>query len=57
MMRAQLSTVCEQHANRFDCPNALVGAFSDGELGLIIHDGGSSMVVIEYCPWCGKPTN
>lgn len=24
------------------------------EHGLIIHDGGSSTVGIEYCPWCGR---
>jgi hypothetical protein len=23
------------------------------EHGLIVHDGGSSMVTIDYCPWCG----
>lgn len=24
------------------------------EYGLVIHDGGSSTVGIEYCPWCGR---
>jgi Domain of unknown function (DUF6980) len=23
------------------------------EYGIIIHDGGSSHIVINYCPWCG----
>jgi hypothetical protein len=23
------------------------------EYGLIIHDGGSSMIEIHFCPWCG----
>jgi|SRR5690606_12428764 len=24
------------------------------EYGIPIYDGGSSMIVIHYCPWCGK---
>lgn len=24
------------------------------EYGIVIHDGGSSSITIEYCPWCGK---
>ena len=24
------------------------------EYGIPVHDGGTSMIVIEYCPWCGK---
>jgi len=23
------------------------------EYGLIVHDGGSSSITIEFCPWCG----
>ena len=23
------------------------------EYGLIIHDGGSSALLIQFCPWCG----
>jgi len=23
------------------------------EFGIPVHDGGSSHIVIEYCPWCG----
>jgi hypothetical protein len=23
------------------------------EYGLLVHDGGESIIVIEYCPWCG----
>jgi hypothetical protein len=53
-MRADLERVCDQHPDRWDCPDALIGYFaSTGEYGLIVHDGGSSMSVIEYCPWCG----
>lgn len=56
MMGYQLNQVCDQHTDPFDCPDFLVGTFSDGRVGLIIHDGGGSMVTIGYCPWCGTPT-
>lgn len=54
-MEKQLSNVCDQHANRFDCPDALVEYLPKfDEYGVIVHDGGKSVVTIEYCPWCGK---
>jgi hypothetical protein len=56
MMRAQLNHTCELHPDPFDCPDALVGAFEDGRTGLIVHDGGRSMILIAYCPWCATPT-
>ncbi len=60
MMGLQLNHHCDQHPDPFDCPDALVGMFSNGEVGLIVRDGencsGSSMVLIVHCPWCGKPT-
>jgi hypothetical protein len=53
-MEDRLKSDCPQHKNVFECPDTLVyySAPSD-EYGLIVHDGGSSYVVIEYCPWCG----
>lgn len=56
MMRAQLHHECEQHSDRFDCPDALIGFFADGSTGLMVHDGGRSMILIAYCPWCATPT-
>ena len=46
---------CEQHADAYQCPDALV-AFSARfqEYGLIVHDGGSSSVRIHHCPWFGR---
>lgn len=26
----------------------------DGSIGIIYHDGGASVNVVNYCPWCGK---
>ncbi|MGN9756752.1 DUF6980 family protein [Streptomyces sp. SD31] len=36
-------------------PDALVG-FSARfqEYGLILHDGGTSSITIDFCPWCGR---
>ncbi len=53
-MRSQLELACEHHASPFDCPDALV-AYSPkfNEYGLIVHDGGSSVIAISFCPWCG----
>ncbi|AJE43448.1 DUF6980 family protein [Streptomyces nodosus] len=46
---------CDQHTDPFDCPDALI-AFSaePPEYGLIIHDGGTSIIGIHFCPWCGR---
>jgi hypothetical protein len=29
-------------------------AFDGVGYGLYVHDGGSSVIEILYCPWCGK---
>jgi hypothetical protein len=52
-MREAAENVCDEHPDRFDCPDCLVSRFLDGRYGLIIHDGGSSVVIIRFCPWCG----
>ncbi|HJX48173.1 MAG TPA: hypothetical protein VJ375_10015 [Gaiellaceae bacterium] len=53
-MADAVSTECEQHPDRWDCADALVGHWPNyREYGLIVHDGGSSMIVIDYCPFCG----
>jgi hypothetical protein len=53
-MRRNLDFHCEQHESPFDCPDALV-YYSDkfDEYGIIVHDGGPSVVTINHCPWCG----
>jgi hypothetical protein len=59
-MTKQAQHRCDLHVDPADCPDALVGRF-ESEYGIRVHDGGSSYVVIRYCPWCGaklgKPTN
>lgn len=41
-------------SDAFDDPDVVIWKFeSSGEYGIPIRDGGSSISVIEYCPWCG----
>jgi len=43
-----------KHESPFECPDSLVShSSSTGRFGLIVHDGGTSSVTIEFCPWCG----
>ncbi len=51
-MAADLNRVCRQHADRADCPDALIDEVRGG-YGIIVHDGGTSVVEISFCPWCG----
>jgi hypothetical protein len=53
-MEERLKFECSQHKDRFECPDSLVLHSADlDEYALIIHDGGSSSILIKYCPWCG----
>lgn len=53
-MTCQASWQCDAHPDRYDCPDALISfVVRYREYGLIVHDGGSSYIVISYCPWCG----
>lgn len=54
-MKDNVEHLCPTHSNSFDCPDHLIHyAVLSREFGLIIHDGGGSMVKIKYCPFCGK---
>jgi hypothetical protein len=45
---------CSMHENAWDCPDIiLVHDERFDEYGIPVRDGGSSMIVIGYCPWCG----
>lgn len=49
-----VSTTCSVHKDRFGCPDALVDYDPEfDEYGIIVHDGGSSVIGIRFCPWCG----
>jgi hypothetical protein len=54
-MEREAERVCEQHPNRFDCPDCLIHYSAHmREYGLIIHDGGTASARIRFCPWCGQ---
>jgi hypothetical protein len=54
MMADNVNRTCKLHPERHDCPDCLIDYWpSSGTYGIIIHDGGSSVIVIAYCPWCG----
>ena len=53
-MALQLNQRCEQHSDPFDCADSLIHySEQNDEYGIVIHDGGRSYSVINYCPWCG----
>lgn len=46
---------CDIHKNPYDCPdNIIIFYEKSNDYGIIIHDGGSSRIEINFCPWCGK---
>lgn len=48
------SLSCQVHADIFQCPDVLISYISKfDEYGLIIHDGGTSVIGIQFCPFCG----
>ena len=55
-MRYHLTNRCQEHADDpYACPDALVSYVAKfDEYGIIVHDGGPSSVLIQFCPWCGK---
>src|SRR5713226_3399105 len=52
MMGAQLAIGRDVPEPENDA-DSLIGYFrSTGDYGIRIHDSGSSMIVIDFCPWC-----
>lgn len=37
-----------------DNVNVIMRKWKDGTYGIPIHDGGSSIIEIAFCPWCGS---
>ena len=52
-MSADLQHRCDVHPDRSECPDAFIAKVQGG-YGLMVHDGGSSVVEIAFCPWCGS---
>ncbi len=54
-MKYHLDFKCDIHKDRFLCADAILyKSGKNKKIGIIIHDGGSSYIEIEFCPWCGK---
>jgi len=55
MLKLQFENYCEIHDSKYDCPDKLID-YNDNNcnFSLIIHDGGSSGIRINFCPWCGE---
>ncbi len=54
MMTSNVDLECHRCSDRYECTDNLVTFIARWqEYGLIIHDGGTSYVTIDFCPWCG----
>ncbi|MGW5481912.1 DUF6980 family protein [Streptomyces sp. NPDC004008] len=54
-MTDRVNRECERHDDAFASPDALIlftARFR--EYGLVVHDGGTSSIGIDFCPWCGQ---
>ena len=55
MMKSTLEQTCDIHGR--DCVDIVMAVLTEGpnrgRHGIPIHDGGSSVIVINFCPWCG----
>lgn len=51
MMKLKLEQTCEKHSR--DCVDVVMVTMKNGRHAIPIHDGGSSGIVISFCPWCG----
>lgn len=53
VMQGYLDRKCQQHPDPWDCTDYVVIEASDGRIGIPVRDGGTSIIVLDYCPWCG----
>lgn len=50
----QATVNCKQHHLAETCPDKVISYIPKfDEYGVLIQDGGTSMLTIKYCPWCG----
>lgn len=46
---------CVTHDDPYDCD--VVMLCDERGVGIVVRDGGSSFISIQYCPWCGTDLN
>lgn len=55
-MAEKATQTCDEHG-RYECANVVMHRYGDADngfwFGIPVHDGGTSAIAIEYCPWCG----
>lgn len=42
---------------KYDEVDVVMNKWPNGTYGIPIHDGGTSLIVINFCPWCGMQLN
>ena len=53
-MKEELERTCAHGHAPSECPDVLIAYVAKfDEFGIRVHDGGSSIVSIAFCPWCG----
>ncbi|MFB7455394.1 MULTISPECIES: DUF6980 family protein [unclassified Streptomyces] len=54
-MSSHVNMRCDVHDDPYACPDVLIDYSAECQsYGLIIHDGGTSSITIDFCPWCGR---
>ena len=51
------SSFDEQGEIKYEDVDVIINKWEDGTFGIPIHDGGPSVVKINFCPWCGSKLN
>ena len=44
---------CKIHGDAYECPDVMIVKEESKIYGIPIHDGGTSYITIDFCPWCG----
>ncbi len=47
----------ENNDIKYDEVDVVINHWKDGTFGIPIHDGGTSIIAIKFCPWCGSKLN
>ena len=47
----------EEGEIRYGDPEVIINKWDEGLYGIPVHNGSATMVVINYCPWCGTKLN
>jgi hypothetical protein len=55
MMEYHVSASFDQKGRiKHDEVDVVMNRWKNGTYGIPIHDGGTSVIRISYCPWCGQ---